>query len=245
MKILTDIYLVGSGQMGVSHRFDCNVYLIDGGDELALIDSGAGVGVRRLVSNIRKEGFAPEKIGKILLTHHHADHSGGCATLLGFLANAKTYLHGNGIGFVEEGNEERMGLKVAKRSGIYSSSYTYRPFKVAHALEDRQTVSIGRYKVKAYHVPGHSPDAACYLMKTERGAVLFSGDVVFFGGRIGLLNRSGSNLEEYRLSFPKIAALDFKSLLPGHGVFILEGGKRHVTLADEALKKLQPPPNFI
>jgi glyoxylase-like metal-dependent hydrolase (beta-lactamase superfamily II) len=245
MKILEDIYLVGSGHMGVSHRFDCNVYLVDGGDELALIDSGAGVGVRRLMSNIRKEGFAPEKIGKILLTHHHADHSGGCAPLLGFLANAKTCLHRNGVSFVEEGDEERMGLKVAKRSGVYSASYTYRPFKVSYALSDRQTMVVGRYKLKAHHVPGHSPDATCYLMKTVRGAVLFTGDVVFFGGRIGLLNRSGSNLEEYRKSFPRIAALDFKSLLPGHGVFILEGGKRHVILADKALKRLQPPANFI
>ena len=76
MKILDDVYLVGSGQMGVSHPFDCHVYLIDGGDELALVDSGAGVEVKLLLANLRRDGLDREKIGKILLTHHHADHSG-------------------------------------------------------------------------------------------------------------------------------------------------------------------------
>ena len=244
MKILDDVYLVGSGQMGVSHLFDCNIYLIDGGDELALVDSGAGVEVKLLLANVRQEGLERERIGKILLTHHHADHSGGCAHLLERL-EAETYLHKKGVDFVEDGDEDRMGLTVAKRCGVYSPSYVYRPFDVGHPLEDQETVSVGRHTLRAYHVPGHSPDATCYLMETEGGAVFFTGDVVFFGGRIGLLNRSGSNLEEYRNSFPKIAALEFESLLPGHGVFVLKGGKRHVDLADAALKKLQPPPNFI
>ena len=71
MRILEDVYLVGSGQMGISHPFDCHVYLIDGGDELALVDSGAGVEVRPILSNVRADGLERGKIRKVLLTHHH------------------------------------------------------------------------------------------------------------------------------------------------------------------------------
>jgi glyoxylase-like metal-dependent hydrolase (beta-lactamase superfamily II) len=244
MRILEDVYLVGSGQMGISHPFDCHVYLIDGGDELALVDSGAGVEVRLILSNVRADGLERGKIRKVLLTHHHADHSGGCSRLRERL-EVVSCLHKNGVAFVERGDEDEMGLTVAKRSGLYSPDYVYRPFQVNHPLEDGEAVSVGRYTLEAYHVPGHSPDATCYLMDTGDGAVLFTGDVVFFGGRVGLLNRSGSNLEDYRKSLPRLVPLAFESLLPGHGVFVLRGGKRHVEMADEALRKVQPPPNFI
>ena len=244
MKILDDVYLVGSGQIGLSHPFDCHVYLIDGGDEIALVDSGAGLGIKQILANVKSLGIDREKIRKILLTHHHADHSGGCGRLLDRL-DAKVYLHRDGIGFVEEGDEERMGLTVAKRSGIYSPDYRYESFSVARPLEDGDTVLVGRHTLKAHHVPGHSTDSTCFLMDAGAVAVLFSGDVVFFGGRIGLLNRSGSNLEDYRNSYGRIASLEFDSLLPGHGLFVAHGGKRYVEQADAALKKLQPPPNFI
>ena len=244
MKILEDLYLVGSGQIGLSHVFDCHVYLIDGGDEIALVDSGAGLGVREILSNVKSIGLDREKIRKILLTHHHADHSGGCKRFLDRL-DTQVYLNTDGISFVEAGDEERMGLTVAKRSGIYSPDYRFEPFTVAQPLQDGDTVPVGRHTLRAHHVPGHSPDSTCFLMDTGAVAALFSGDVVFFGGRIGLLNRSGSNLEEYRNSFGRIASLEFDSLLPGHGLFVLRGGRGHVEQADGALKKLQPPPNFI
>ena len=124
-------------------------------------------------------------------------------------------------------------------------SYVTEIYNVRLNLMEGDTVSVGRYTLKVYHVPGHSPDATCFHMETEAGSALFSGDVVLFGGRIGLLNRSGSNLEDYRNSFGKITSLEFDSLLPGHGLFVASGGRRHVKQAGAALKRLQPPLNFI
>ena len=44
LRILPDIYVVGSGTpgFGLSHDCDCHV-LIDGGDEIAIIDAGSGI----------------------------------------------------------------------------------------------------------------------------------------------------------------------------------------------------------
>jgi len=243
MKILKNVYLVGSGQIGLSHPFDCHTYLIDGGDELALIDTGAGEDVDRIFSNIKNDGFNPDKITKILLTHHHADHSGGCKKIKD-ATSARVYIYKEGKELVEEGNEEKMGLVVAKRSGLYSSRYTFIPFKVDFEIEDGEEIPVGKLNLKAIHTPGHSRDSTCFYLDTDSFKILFSGDVVFFEGKIGLLNIPGSNLNDYRESFPKIASLPCTTLLPGHGLFILSNAEEHIKKASLALKKVFPPANF-
>ncbi len=58
-----------------------NAYLINTGSRLILIDTGAGelLGATSglLTSNLHAAGYRPDQIDTILLTHIHADHSGG------------------------------------------------------------------------------------------------------------------------------------------------------------------------
>lgn len=244
MKILENVYLVGSGQIGLSHPFDCHIYLVDGVDELALIDSGAGVDVDLILSNIERDGLDPGRIKKIIITHYHADHSGGCKEIKD-RTSARVYIHQHGAELVEKGEEEEMGLVVAKKSGFYSRGYTFKPFKVDYRIADDQTISVGRLKLAAIHTPGHSQDSTCFHIDDGSCRMLFSGDVILFEGRIGLLNLAGSSLEGYRKNFHKISPLACDALLPGHGVFVLKGGKQHIEKGFLALKKLSPPPNFI
>ncbi|MBE0478594.1 MBL fold metallo-hydrolase [Candidatus Aerophobetes bacterium] len=244
MKIMENVYLVGSGQIGLSHPFDCHIYLVDGKDELALIDTGAGERVDKVLSNIEEDGFNPEKIGKIILTHHHADHSGGCKKIKD-KTHCRIYIHEEGVKLVEQGDEEKMGLVVAKKSGLYSPNYTFQPFEVDVSIKDGDEVCVGKLKLKVFHTPGHSKDSVCFYIQDEGCKMLFSGDVVLFEGKIGLLNLSGSNLDDYRQSFDKVASLKIDALLPGHSLFTVKEGEQHVKKASLALKKLSPPPNFI
>ena len=61
MRLAERIYLVGSGSFGfdLTDPYDCHVYLLDGGTELALIDVGAGMGAEAIVENVRRDGFDP------------------------------------------------------------------------------------------------------------------------------------------------------------------------------------------
>jgi glyoxylase-like metal-dependent hydrolase (beta-lactamase superfamily II) len=58
-----------------------NAYLFNTGSKLILIDAGTGelLGPRlgHLVTNLRAAGYEPEQIDDVILTHIHADHSGG------------------------------------------------------------------------------------------------------------------------------------------------------------------------
>lgn len=43
MKLTDNVYLVGSGEIGLTNQYDCHVYLIDGGSDAVLIDAGVGI----------------------------------------------------------------------------------------------------------------------------------------------------------------------------------------------------------
>ena len=64
MKLTEGIHLVGSGSLGfdLTDNFDCHVYLLDGGDELALVDTGAGLGAEAILDNVRRDGLDPARI---------------------------------------------------------------------------------------------------------------------------------------------------------------------------------------
>jgi hypothetical protein len=40
MRLTRGIHLVGSGEIGLSDAWDAHVYVLDGGDEMAVIDAG-------------------------------------------------------------------------------------------------------------------------------------------------------------------------------------------------------------
>jgi len=64
-RIAEGVCLVGGPE--ISRADDATVFLIDGGDALALIDSGAGRSVRRIESNIREAGYDPAFLLLLLL----------------------------------------------------------------------------------------------------------------------------------------------------------------------------------
>ena len=135
-------------------------------------------------------------------------------------------------------------MSIAKRSGVYSPDFQYPHFKVDGIISDGDTIRIGDLQLKSISVPGHSKYSMCYFLKKKRYTALFSGDVVFFGGEIGLLNCPGSSLTDYRANIHKLANLSVEGLFPGHKLFTLEKGQRHIDMAIRALSRLAVPPTF-
>ena len=241
MRILDNVYMVGSGNIGLSNAYDCHMYLIDGGNhELALVDAGVGLESNRIFGNIRAHNFDPKNIVYVLTTHSHSDHAGGCRNLkaetsCGIIASeAEARL-------MEKGTDEELGLIIAKKSGCYPLDYAYPHCKVDKTIRNQENLRVGNCQVRAICVPGHSLGSTCYLLEQDNHRVLFSGDTVFFNGIIGLLNCYGSSLEAYRENMGKLSNLGIDALMPGHGLFTVRGGQAHIDKAVEALQELFVP----
>ena len=245
MRLTREVELVGSGRTGfrMTELHDSHVYLLDGGDELALIDCGAGIGVMRILANVKESGRDASRITRILLTHAHADHVGG-AQELRERTGAEVCLSSAVAAHIESGDEDAIGLSWARPKGFYPSDYRLRPCRVDVRVEDGREFEVGKLRVRAIHTPGHSEGSVCYLVTGGKRRMLFSGDTVFCGGKIMLLNCIGSSLADYRENLKKLSGLGVEALFPGHKRFVLERGQEDIDAAVRALEKsLWPPPN--
>jgi|YelNatPaOPRAMG01_1025707.scaffolds.fasta_scaffold14173_3 glyoxylase-like metal-dependent hydrolase (beta-lactamase superfamily II) len=241
MKIVEDVFLVGSGQIRLSNAMDCHVYLINGGSELALIDAGVGLDTNLILENVRQEGFSQKDIHLLLLTHTHADHAGGCKKIREATGCEVVTSEIEGT-LLENGGDEELGLDAAKRSNIYPKDYIFPHCKVDWTIKDNEAIKVGKYSIRAILVPGHSRGSVCYLLDKDGYKILFSSDTVFFGGTIGLGNWPGSSLEDYRKNIGKLGNLSVDALLPGHFLWTLKDGQAHVNKAIENLKLAWVPP---
>jgi len=248
MRITDEVYLVGSGirGLGLTDRYDCNVYLIDGGnDELALVDAGAGVtGVEYILANIEAHGYRRDMVTTLLLTHSHVDHAGGVAEMQSKLSSLKVYCHQKEMAVLNSRGERYLGYPDFVRAGLFPPNVEAPPFEPDIELTDFDEIESGTARITSLHLPGHTPGSVCFLFRGRDGMYLFSGDSVMLGGRTYLINSAGSSLRYYRSSLKKLSGLGVDSLLPGHGGFCVNYGQEHIDKAIKAFSRLELPPNF-
>src|SRR5579875_2459714 len=144
MQLTERIWVVGSGRSGfwITNDFDCHVYLVDCGSSAVLIDSGAGIEPHLIEREIATAGFAPDRISHLLLTHGHADHSGGTAYFherFGCNVVASPEV----AEYLELGNTGAISLDLAKQAGIYPPDYVWRACPVATRLADNEILRVG------------------------------------------------------------------------------------------------------
>ena len=225
MRITRSIYIVGGTPVGLTDGNDCTIYLIKGPSGIFLIDAGNGYDTEGLLNNIQDEGFNPQEISHILITHHHTDHARGAKALKDAVGCEVWISENTGKHLLENGTDEELGVLYAKEHGMYPMDYVYIHCPVDHGIHDEETCSIAGLDCKAINVIGHSYDSTCFFMELDGRKCLFCGDVIYYGGVIGLLNFPMSNLQDYHVGLPKLKGLEVDALLPGHGLFCLKNGQ--------------------
>ncbi|MBT4483347.1 MAG: MBL fold metallo-hydrolase [Candidatus Latescibacteria bacterium] len=243
MRITSSIYLVGGTTYGLTNGNDSHIYLIKGPSGIFLIDAGNGYDTEGLLRNIRDEGFDPLDINHILITHHHTDHARGAKALKDALGCEVWISDNTGKHLLEEGTDEELGVNYAKEHGMYSRDYVYIHCPVDHGIKDGESFTIAGIEITTINVIGHSDDSTCFLMHLDGRKCLFSGDIVYAGGIIGLLNYPMSSLEGYHEGLPKLKNLDIDALFPGHRMFTLSSGQGVIDAGLKHLDGIFVPPS--
>lgn len=235
MRIRENLALVAGGQYGLSSAFDCNVWAVRAPRGVVLIDAGSGAATDRILSNIEAD-LGAQPVIAALATHSHADHARGLASIR-HRTGCSVYVPLCSRAAIESGDEESSGLRVAREMGMYPCDFDAAPCPVDGALSDSAEIEVGGLTVLALHVRGHSRDHFCLLLSSGQERWLFSGDCVFYGGVLGLINAEGSDMAGYRSDFHKLTRLHVDGLFPGHGMFSLTGAQRHIDAAAGTLQK--------
>ena len=242
MKITERVHVVGSGRVGfnLTHPIDCHVYLLNGGDEYALIDAGSGVEPERIVARIEEDGLDLSKVKHLLLTHAHADHAAGAAWL-----RERFGLHVAGSAetaeWVTNGDEEKISLGAAKRGGMYPTDYEFHACPVETALADGDRYRVGDIELTAIATPGHSAGMLSYMFEEDGARSAFTGDTIFAGGKILLQDIWDCSVQQSCRSIERLAELELEGLYPGHLAFAVTRGHDHIEAAMTKIRQLVPP----
>ncbi|MGD2200313.1 MAG: MBL fold metallo-hydrolase [Candidatus Bathyarchaeota archaeon] len=228
MKLTDKVYLVGGAAYGYSATGDCNVYMIDGGGSLALVDTGGGAGIPSILGNIERMGFDPGDIEIAFVTHCHYDHIGGNKVL-----KEKT---GCDIAAHEAEVEDIEGLgELTLYSMGVENGLSFEATGVDDVLHGGETLGVGETEVEVIHTPGHTPGGISLVMTEGDSTVLFPGDTASAQGKLGFINGPGFNLPDWKSSIKKILDVEPDMMFPGHGVFVLSGTTEHLVQYDVKL----------
>ena len=159
-----------------------NIFLVHTGSKLILIDTGAGelFGVRgeRLVTNLRAAGYKPEEIDAILLTHIHADHSGGLSTKgERVFKNASVHVDKRDSEFWLSVAEEQ-AAPAAMKETFRQSHATVDPYVAVDKLRPFDGAGELFPGIRAIPAYGHTPGHTAYLVESKGQPLLLLGDTI-------------------------------------------------------------------
>ena len=159
-----------------------NAYLINTGAHLVLIDTGAGelfgATSGMLITNLEAAGYRPEQIDTILLTHIHADHSGGLS--IGGVKQfpkATVYVDEHDLEFFVTRKDDP-DESQALRTSIKQSRATVGPYletKQISVIKQNEEIVPG---ITSRSQPGHTPGHTAFLVQSEGHEFLVWGDII-------------------------------------------------------------------
>jgi glyoxylase-like metal-dependent hydrolase (beta-lactamase superfamily II) len=233
MQVPERIHIVGRGSWGghepLSGEGDCNVFLIDGTTELALVDVGIGPNFDRVWHNIKSAGFGPAKVTSVLLTHTHWDHAGALPGLRR-RSRATVFAHPLSAQAVRTLHPHLGAGPAAKLLG---PARARKLFHVDRTVREGDRLRVGDLTLQVLELAGHTPECLGWLLTLKGKRFLFSGDAALGDqgktrGNIGWLDvHWGSSLPAYARTLRRLSRMKFDGLLPGHGLPIL--GRTRVT----------------
>lgn len=178
------------------------VFIIGGGDTVAIIDPGPTS--EKHVASIDK-ALEGKTVSHVLVTHHHIDHSPLAAPLA---AKHGCKVHGYGTQPLPP-----QGGEIQLEAGNDLS------FKPDVEIRDGFTIKGPDFTLTAIHTPGHTSNHLCYALAEEN--TLFSGDHIM-GWSTSVVSPPDGDMGDYLGSLNRVLDMDFVTIRPTHGPAITQ-----------------------
>ena len=211
---------------------ELNAYLIRGKDRCLLVDTGFRQDPCReaLFSQLKELGLAPGDVD-VLLTHLHSDHSGlapelaeewDCAIYISGPDRARLEAQRDGGGSWSRSDQafaaEGFPQELLDRGAEINPARAMAPGPTGRyvSLADGQVLETGAHRLRAIHVPGHTPGQLCFWLEGED--ILFTADHVLFDitPNITAWLDTADSLGDYLDSLRAVRDLPARLCLPGH-----------------------------
>ncbi len=197
-----------------------NVFLIEDGNELTLVDCGYPNSADKIFAAVKKAGKDPQNIKQLILTHTHPDHAGSAAEIKRRL-DIPVLCHFEDAKLIAKGVAGRLPFVLAP--GIINwlvfnllikrTPNKVEPVIIDHQLNDNDLLSIAG-GVKVIHTPGHSLGHIALLV--QKANLLIAGDICANVFGLGL-SPVYEDIETGKQSILKAANFGFEKAVFGHG----------------------------
>lgn len=159
-----------------------NAFVIDDGKKRILVDTGAGElfghNGGHLLTNLAAAGYPAASIDAVLLTHIHADHSGGVMRAgKPAFPNAEVYVDKRDVDFwLNPANVSR--VEASQAHTFAESERTLRPVINAGLLKTFIAPATLPTGIRAESTAGHTPGSVLYRVESEGQTLVLWGDIV-------------------------------------------------------------------
>ncbi len=191
---------------GIPAKGHSMTYLIVGEEGAVLVDPGRGTAHDEVMAFIRSHDLEPKDVKWALLTHAHLDHTGGAHLV-----------QDEGIP-VACSDFTAMAVREAEIDMICKKKH--HPEVVCHVdrvLKDGDVLNVGNIRVETVEIPGHTAGCLCFLVETEEGRTVFTGDLIRHTGHSGWTGSRSYSYEDSIRSVERLLALEPDKAYWGHG----------------------------
>ncbi|WP_428309828.1 MBL fold metallo-hydrolase [Hydrocarboniphaga sp.] len=160
-------------------------YLLQQGDEAALIECGTSPGVPGLLARLDQMGVKREQVRYVIPTHVHLDHAGGAGLLMRELPNAQLVVHPRGARHLIDPSKLIAGATAVYGAAAVKQMYgEILPIAESRVIvaDDGHKLDLGGRELLFVDSPGHARHHFSVWDPASRG--FFTGDTFGLSYRV-------------------------------------------------------------